>query len=259
MALRRRMRPLLPALTAFALLAGCAPRALHERALEEVRRGYDYLATGDLERAEVAFQHALEFNDEFPEALNGAGIVEQRHGRLAPARRWFEAAVKADHDFAEGHNNLGVVLLAEGDRSAARERFQDALRIDPDFLDARLNLARALVEEGRREPGRRAEAFAEARRAYLHLLEARPDLFEAHHDLGYLAWSTGDAAGAAESYGRAAALRPSSAEALHGLCIALVRLSRCAEAARECRRCLEVAPGNPRCEQSLGAALACGG
>jgi Tfp pilus assembly protein PilF len=253
------MRPRLLVLAAPLLLAGCAPRALHERALEEVRRGYDYLGQGDLERAEVAFQHALEFNDEFPEALNGAGVVEQRHGRLASARRWFEASVKAGRDFAEGHNNLGVVLLAEGDRAAARERFQEALRVDPDFLDARLNLARALVEEGRLDAARRPEAFAEARRAYLHLLEARDDLYDAWHDLGFIAWHSGDPAGAAESYRRAVAVRPSSPEALHGLCISLVRLSRCAEAAGACRRCLEATPGSPRCQQSLRAALACGG
>jgi Flp pilus assembly protein TadD len=96
-----------------------------------------------------------------------------------------------------------------------------------------------------------------ARREYLHLLEAKPDLPEAHHDLGYMDYLSGAHERAAAEYGRAVELSPGYAEALHGSCIAMARLGRCEKAAHACRRCLEVDPGEERCAASLRAALAC--
>ena len=225
--------------------------------MEEVTKGYRYLSEQDLERAEIAFAHALEFNADIPEALNGAGVVERRRGRLDEARRRFEHAVKVAPDFAEGHVNLGETGLTEGRYESAEEDFRAALRIDPDLMVARLNLARALLHRGRRDTGRQAELWAAARREYLHLLEAKPDLPEAHHDLGYMDYHSGAYARAAAEYGKAVELSPAYVEALHGSCIALVRLGRCDEAARACRRCLEVDAGAERCSTSLGGALAC--
>jgi Flp pilus assembly protein TadD len=240
-----------------ALLA-CAPSLrVHPRAMEEVTRGYRYLAEHDLERAEIAFAHALEFNEDIPEALNGAGVVERHRGRVDEARRWFEHAVKVAPDFAEGHVNLGEVDLVKERYEEAEQHFRAALRVDPDLMVARLNLARALLHRGRREPARRVELWAAARREYLHLLEAQPLLPEAHHDLGFMDYLSGAEERAAAEYARAVELSPRYVEALHGSCITLVRLGRCDDAARACRRCLEVDPGADRCATSLRGALAC--
>src|SRR3990172_10477701 len=65
-----------------ALLA-CAPSTrVHPRAMAEGSKGYQYLSKDDLERAEIAFAHALEFNADIPEALNGAGVVDRRRGHV---------------------------------------------------------------------------------------------------------------------------------------------------------------------------------
>jgi tetratricopeptide (TPR) repeat protein len=242
------------------LLAACAasPR-VHPRAAEEIERGYRYLAANDLERADVAFAHALEFNEDIPEALNGAGVVERRRGHVDEARHRFEHAVKVAPDFAEGLVNLGETELAREREEAAEGDFRAALRIDPDLVVARLDLARALLHRGRRDPRERERLWAAARREYLHLLEARPDVAEAHHDLAFMAYEAGAYAEALERYERAVALQPAYAEALHGKCIALARLGRCAEGARACRRCLEASPQSDRCGASLRAALACEG
>ena len=239
-------------------LAACAPRsAVHPRSAEEVRRGYAYLGAGDAERAEVAFEHALAFDPDLPEALNGAGIVARTRERLAEARAAFERAIRCDPEFAEGHANLGETLLAEGRAVAAERELVAALRIDPDLGDARQNLARALLRRGLDEPALRADLWPRARRELLHLLEADPDRAAAHHDLGFLAYSEGRFGEAERAYARASELAPGSIEALHGRCIALVRLGRCAEGARACERCLEVAPGAEACRKSLRGATAC--
>jgi Tfp pilus assembly protein PilF len=248
--------PRLAALLALAALACPSPR-VHPRAAEEVARGYRYLAADDLERADVAFAHALAFNEDIPEAQNGAGIVLRRRGDLDGASRRFEHAVKVAPDFAEGLVNLGEVALTRGREGEAEEDFRAALRVDPDLAVARLDLARTLLHLGRRDAARRREAWLAARREYLHLLEANAAIPEAHHDLGYMDYESENPARAAQEYHRAVELAPDYVEALHGECVALVRLGRCAEAARSCRRCLEVDAGAERCATSLRGALAC--
>ena len=257
------LRPRLPSTLAAvvaATLGGCLPSPrVHQRAVEEISRGYLYLSRDDLERAEIAFAHALEFNGDIPEALNGAGVVERRRGRLSEAGRRFAHAVEVAPDFAEGHVNLGELELALGHPEAAEERFRTALRIDPDLVVARLDLARALLHRGRSEGTRREELWAAARREYLHLLEARPDVAEAHHDLGFMDYQSGGYARAAEEYGRAVELAPDAVDALHGRCIALARLGRCAEAAAACRRCLAVDGSAEPCRVSARAVEGCAG
>jgi tetratricopeptide (TPR) repeat protein len=240
-----------------ALASACATRSpLHPRASEELRRGYAYLAEEDLERAEVAFEHALAFDPDLPEALNGLGVVARSAGDLELARRRFERAVRLDPDFAEGRANLGESLLAADRHGEAEGELRAALRIDPDLADARQNLARALLLRGLSAPDRR-ERWASARREYLHLLESEPERAAAHHDLAFMDWEDGRVERAEKGYRRATELAPRSHEAFLGLCNALVRLDRCAEAARACERCLELAPGAERCRVSLRAALAC--
>ncbi len=239
------------------LLACPVPPRVHPRAAEEVSRGYRYLSTGDPERAEVAFRHALAFDPDFPEGENGLGLVSRTRDDLSAARRSFERAISLRPDFAEAHANLGELLLAEGHAGEAEDRLRAALAIDPDLSDARQNLARALLWRGLEPGADRPARFAEARRELLHLLESDPDRPAAHHDLGFLAYLSGDWGGAEAEYRRAVELDPRSMEAQHGLCIARVRLSRCSEAIPACEACLELRPGEPRCEQSLEGARRC--
>jgi len=245
----------LPAL----FLGACSPaRPPHPRAAEQVRRGYAHLADGDRERAEVAFEHALEIEPTLPEALNGMGVALRLEGRTGEARARWEAALFADADAAEARSNLGEALAADGRDAEALAAFEDALRIDPDLPAPRLDRARVLVRRALAAGGpERAALLARARRDLLHLLESGAHLAEAHHDLGFVAWTQGDLEVAATSYGRAAERAPRMAAAHHGICASLALLGRCAEAVRACQRCLEVDPGNARCERSLSGARAC--
>jgi Tfp pilus assembly protein PilF len=241
-----------------ALLLACGGRSsIHPRAAEQLHRGWSYLEAGDAERAEIAFEHALEFRPDLPEALNGLGVVARTREDLELARAHFERAVRLAPDFAEGHANLGETLLALGRSGAAEAELRAALRIDPDLAAARQNLARALVARGVASEDGRRERWREARRELLHLLESDPRRAAAHHDLAFIDYSEGRFDRAEAGYRRAVELAPDSHEALHGMCISLVRLGRCAEAARACERCLEVRPGADACRTSLRGARAC--
>jgi tetratricopeptide (TPR) repeat protein len=245
------------ALTLLALVAGCAASPLvHPRAAEELRRGYAHLQARDAERAEVAFEHALEFAPDLAEGWNGLGVVARTRGDLEAARRRFGRAVRLAPDFAEGHANLGEVLLALERPAEAVDGLRAALRIDPDLAGARLNLARALLQAGLLDPAARPLRWREARREYLHLQEADPESATASQDLGFMDYLDARPAAAEAGYRRAVERAPTP-EALLGLCLSLVRLGRCAEGRAACDRCLELAPGYESCRVSRRGAMAC--
>ena len=186
-------RPSARTLPALLLLASAclASPLVHPRAAEELRRGYAHLQAGDPERAEVAFEHALEFAPDLPEGWNGLGVVARGRDDAATARRRFAHAVRLAPGFAEGHANLGEALLTLERLSEAIEELRAALRIDPDLVAARQNLARALLRQGLADGAERQARWREARREYLHLLEASPDSAPAQTDLAFMDYLCG--------------------------------------------------------------------
>jgi tetratricopeptide (TPR) repeat protein len=254
-----RSRPPHPTALALAwVAAGClASPAVHPRAAEQLRRGYAHLQGGDPERAEVAFEHALEFAPDLPEGWNGLGVVARGREDAATARRHFAHAVRLAPGFAEGHANLGEALLSLGRAGEALEELRAALRIDPDLAAARQNLARALLRQGLADAEGREDRWREARREYLHLLEAVPASPAAHADLAFMDYLSGRLAAAERGFRRAVELAPTP-DRLHGLCLALVRLGRCGEALAACDRCLGLDPAAEPCRQTRRGAEACG-
>ena len=245
------------AVLAAVLAAGCASSpAVPPRAAELLRRGYAHLAEGDAERAEVAFEHALEFAPDLAEGWNGLGVVARTREDAETARRHFTRAVRLAPDLAEAHANLGEALLALRREDEAAGALRAALELAPDLTGARLALARALLHRGLLDPARRQALWAEARRHELHLLEAAPGRAEPHADLAFIAWLSGQPAEAEAGWRRAVALAPTP-DAWHGLCLALTRLGRCAEGRDACDRCLALAPELPACRQSRRAAEGC--
>lgn len=245
------------AATTLLLVAACpASPVVHPRAAEELRRGYAHLEAGDAERAEVAFEHALEFAPDLPEGWNGLGVVARGRDEATTARRRFAHAVRLAPSFAEGHANLGEALLVLERPTEAIDELRAALRIDPDLAAARQNLARALLRQGLADPSCREARWHEARREYLHLLEAVPGSPAAHADLAFMDYLAGRFAPAERGYRRAAELAPSP-DRLLGLCLSLVRLGRCAEAVAACDRCLALDPAAEACRVSRSGAEAC--
>lgn len=233
---------------------GCfASRRVHPRSAEELRRGYAFLASGDVERAEVAFDHALEFDPDLVEGRNGLGVVDRTRGDLTDALRHFDDALALDGDFSEAHANRGEALLATGELGGAEASLRAALKLNPDLVEARHNLGRALLRRGLAEPSQRGALWSRAREALLHVLETDADRAGAHADLALIDYLSGRVERAEAGWTRAAALAPRDADAAHGLCLARAALGRWREAALECERCLRLAPRDPRCEQSLAA------
>lgn len=226
-----------------ALPTGCGHAPPHARAVEQVRRGYAHLAAGDRERAEVAFEHALEMAPDLPEARAGLAVALRVDGRPAEAVRHLDAALAADPELAEAHADRGEALLALGREEDAMAALAEALALDPDQVAARLVRARTLAARARAAPAAAARAalLARARRDLLHALEARPSLALAHADLGWVHWLEGDLPAAARAYGEAVRLDPSLAGAQLGACAALAAAGD-PGARPACARCAAAVP-----------------
>jgi tetratricopeptide (TPR) repeat protein len=248
----------LAALLALAVpLSACVIGQPHPRSVEQVHRGYRHLAAGDRERAEVAFEHALEIAPDLAEARNGLGVALRAAGRPVEALAQFDLALSADPDLAEAHVNRGEALAALGLEAEADAAFGDALRLDPDQVPARIDRARLLARRALGAHGdERRLLLDRARRDLLHALEARPDMPQVHQVLGWVSWQRGDVAFASACYDEAVRLDPGLVEARAGACGVRARDAPCEVVAASCRACIAAAPPASREALHCGAMLA---
>jgi tetratricopeptide (TPR) repeat protein len=245
------------------VLSACAASPVHPRALEQVRRGWTHLDAGDLDRSEVAFEHALEIAPDLPEARVGLAAALRVAGRTEEALLHLDHAVGVDPDLAEGHANRGEALAALGRGDEAAAAFSAALRVDPDQVPARIDRARLAMRRAAGEDAAgRAALLDRARRDLLHALEAWPASPLVHEDLGWVEIQRGDVAAAARAYLRAVELSPASATAVLGACAALALSGDCTAAAAACRRCVtrtSAGTERDRCARNLSALSRCHG
>jgi len=75
------------------------------------------------------------------------GIAAMKKGDWNGARDAFEAAIKKNPKQADAHHYLGVVMEKTGDRAAARKHYEDALAADPTLEEAAVNLVALNIED----------------------------------------------------------------------------------------------------------------
>jgi tetratricopeptide (TPR) repeat protein len=152
----------------FAVAAvGCKGTApLPARAAELNSAGIEALERGDLETAEARFALALEYSNNFVEALVNQALVEMQRGNFENARRLLKRARRLNPDVAQPHHGLGVLAERERRPDQASEHYAEALRVDPGFAPARANLGRLLFDAG---------MFEHARVQFKRLVEVAPE------------------------------------------------------------------------------------
>jgi tetratricopeptide (TPR) repeat protein len=142
----------------------------------------------------------------------------------AGAAKDLRAAVGLNPRHAEARFFLGTVLEALGESDAAMAEYQELVKLDPQSVIGQVGLGALLVKQGK---------TTEAIKALKGATAADPKNFEAYWALGRAFALAEDFSQAAEALQTAVALAPYRADAHYQLGLALRRLGRNDEAARE--------------------------
>lgn len=123
------MASLLPAAMA---LSGCASDGSRVSSSPEspnsayTQLGMAYLQRDDLERAQQAFERAIDLAPNDPDALQGLALVYQRQGETASADRYFQRALSTRSAFTQARNNYAAFLFGQNRISEACDQLEQA-------------------------------------------------------------------------------------------------------------------------------------
>jgi len=214
----------------------------------------------DYDRAETRCSLCLEYSSRSAECLNGMGLVWYARGVDDKARDYFIRAIRENNDFAQARNNLGVLDFNLGKFEAAAGNFERSIEIDPRYLDGRYNLALSNLRLAER---RRASAYSnETERAANAGKEVDPNtawfnIPEADRDYITKHYATAEA-----EYRKIFELYPEHVDSYRDMGLIMTyraqieqvgdkRQSWISDAEQYFVRCLDLAPENEHCHESI--------
>lgn len=100
--------------------------------------GWSLSHLGELDRAIVECQKAIQLDPEFGNPYNDIGVYLLQKGRLDEAIPYFEKAIHSKRYccYQFPHFNLGRLYVLKGQYTRALRSFRKALEVDPDYLPA---------------------------------------------------------------------------------------------------------------------------
>ena len=148
---------------------------LNASATDQMQRGVDFAAAGQLELAIAAHERALALNPKLVQAHINLISLCARAGQTEKAEQHYQAAVAANPNLADSYFNYGVLLLGRERYAEAAQAFQRSLERNPFNAEAHFNYG-ALIERD----GKLDEAAAHFRQA----LANNPTHRQAHFHYG---------------------------------------------------------------------------
>ena len=222
----------------------------HARALAHNDLCAELLTQKDLVKAEAHCDLGLEYAPRYGNLWVNKGLIALADGRKADAKAHFIKAIRYNQEQLQAYQNLGTLYFEEGAFEKAADSFTRALKVDPAFNEARFNLGLAYLRLGKED----SEYRARARSEFHKLLAVNPQVADAHHALGELAYLERDLPAAAAAFERAVQLAPAHAVAWHDLGVVLMELGRPGEAAEAFAACVSHEAQSARCARGLAAA-----
>jgi len=224
-------------------LLGCPVHSqLHPMAIEYNNQCVALLNVGKLDDAEIACEHAKEFNPDYAEVWCNLGIIQMNRGKLDVAKEDFIKAIRYNNELAAAYSSFGVVEMRQRHLDQARNLFERALKVNPDYLEARYNLALSYLA---------SRDFEKARREYKTVLLVNPNLADPHHDLGVMALEEHDLPEAISQLEAAATLDPRRPMTWLSLGVAYTQAARYPDAQNAFTSCLAVDPENLPCRRAV--------
>ena len=137
-------------------------------------QGENHLEKNRIKQAVRDFNHALEINPDYVDALVNRGSAYTLQSRYNDALRDFNHALEIDNKQAEIYNLRGEIYLLNKMFDQATKDFTAAIILNPMYSDAFLNRARAYSERGMEE---------EAESDYNQAIKAAPEKFSSFDNL----------------------------------------------------------------------------
>ncbi len=97
-----------------------------------VNIGWAYYQKGQLDRAQKAYQSAIDIVPDLPIAHNNMGLIYLRKNMLQHAEYEFKTAIYYYKGYAEAHLNLGVAYMKGRNYTEARNQFETVLKVAPE-------------------------------------------------------------------------------------------------------------------------------
>jgi tetratricopeptide (TPR) repeat protein len=129
------------------------------------------LMVGQLDEADSACDHALEYQPRYWDALHNKGMIAQLRGEKKKAKQFYIEALRANQAMKSSLNSIGALTMEEGDLEGAIEFFRRALVVDPAYIEARRNMGAAHLQQ---------RDFAAAVKDFRQLLLVNPNVVEGH-------------------------------------------------------------------------------
>jgi Tfp pilus assembly protein PilF len=139
--------------------------------------GAHYLDAGDLGRASLSYERAIESDPRHPRYPNLLGFILMQAGDYSGAADQFELAERLDPERYEAPMNLGLSMIKIGKASEAVDAILRARDLRPDLARIRFALGVAYYANG---------DYRKAIDAYQAVLRIEPNLVVAHLNLGQI-------------------------------------------------------------------------
>jgi tetratricopeptide (TPR) repeat protein len=161
MSVRSLVRPLLLLLGPAVLsVAGCG--GAEARFARHLEKGEAFLAGGNLDKARIEFQNALQIAPKSPKARLDMGMVDEKLGKPREAAQFYQGVIDVNPDDVQARARLARLYLFSAAPDQALELIRPALEKHPD--DASLLTVRAAV---RVQQNNLDDAVADGQRAVM--------------------------------------------------------------------------------------------
>jgi tetratricopeptide (TPR) repeat protein len=212
--------------------------------------GNAYVKTGDLDKAEKAFEQAIRLDGRHFQAYNNLGNIyaEQAKSLLAKlkigqlptekllaALELFKKSVEIDPNNFDSYNNMGAVyeMLRQDDK--AEEFYKKAMEINPFYDKAYLNLGLLYLKK---------RNFQKAEENFKRSIEINPAYSHAYNNLGVVYDNTGELPKALEAFKKVVELDPEYANAYYNIGYNYLRQDKTQKAIEFFNKTKEVDPGH---------------
>jgi len=214
----------------------------NKKAVEYYDEGKTLQQQGKLSAAELAYQEAININQDYYEAHNNLGSVFLNQGRFKEAYDAYCNAQKLLPNHPMLINNVGNALELQGEFEQAIGWYSTAINKDPSYMPSHINLGNTLG---------RLERFEEAVSTYKYAIETNPGFSQAYYYLGRLLVELNELDEAVINFKKVIQIDPGHKYANKRLANVLGDLGELDEAVFSYRKAIEIDPEYAEAYRSL--------